>query len=71
MIYFLYLPCQICGSERASPPEGIILVMKTHQKGTVSQGEATHDPQFWNGLQENNNRLNRPKINNVRVSKES
>jgi hypothetical protein len=51
MIYFLYLPCQICGSERASPCEGITFVMQTHQKGTVSLGEATHNPQFWNGLQ--------------------
>jgi hypothetical protein len=25
----------------------------TYQKGTVSLGEATHDPQFWNALQEN------------------
>jgi hypothetical protein len=53
MVYFLYLPCEICGSERASPREGITHVMQTHQKGTVSLGEATHDPQFWNGLQEN------------------
>jgi hypothetical protein len=53
MVYFLYLPCQICGSEGASPREGIILAMQTHKKGTVSLGEATHDPQFWNGLQEN------------------
>ncbi len=53
MVYFLYLPCQICGSERASPREGITHVMQTHQKGTVSLGEAAHDPQFWKGLQEN------------------
>jgi hypothetical protein len=51
--YFLYLPCQICGSERASLREGITHVMQTHLKGTVSLGEATQDPQFWNGLQEN------------------
>jgi hypothetical protein len=43
----------ICGSERASPRERITHVMQTHQKGTVSLGEATHDPQFWNGFQEN------------------
>jgi hypothetical protein len=53
MVYFLYLPCQICGSEKASPCAGIIKALKTHQKGTVSLGEATHAPQFWNGLQEN------------------
>jgi hypothetical protein len=50
--HFFYLPCQICGSERPSPRVGIIHAMHTHQKGTVSLGEATHDPQFWNGLQE-------------------
>ncbi len=50
---FLYLPCQICGSERASPREGITHTMHTHQKGTVSLGEATHDAEFSNGLQEN------------------
>jgi hypothetical protein len=44
--------------------------MKTHQKEIVSLGEATQDPQVLNGLQENY-RLNRPKIYNVRVSKES
>jgi hypothetical protein len=37
MVYFLYLPCQICGSERASPHAGIIDA-QTHQKGTVSLG---------------------------------
>jgi hypothetical protein len=50
---FLYLPCQICGSEKASPYAGIINALKTHQKGSVSLGEAPHAPQFWNGLQEN------------------
>ncbi len=51
--HFLYLPSQICGSERASPSEGITHAIHTHLKGIVSLGEATHDPQFWNGLQEN------------------
>jgi hypothetical protein len=49
----LYLPCQVWGSGRTSPSEGIIDAMPTHQKGTVSLGEATHDPQFRNDLQEN------------------
>jgi hypothetical protein len=64
MVYFLYLPCQICGSEKASPCTGIINALQTHQKGTVSLGEAIHDPQFWKEI---NYRLNRPKIDNVRV----
>jgi hypothetical protein len=64
MAHFLCLPCQICGSERAFPREGIIHAMQTHQKGTVSLGEAIHDPQFWKEI---NYRLNRPKIDNVRV----
>ncbi len=49
----LYLPCQVWGSGRTSPSEGTIYAMPTHQKGTVSLGEATHDPQFSNALQEN------------------
>jgi hypothetical protein len=27
--------------------------MPAYQKGTVSLGEATHDPQVWKDLQEN------------------
>jgi hypothetical protein len=53
LVYSLYLPCQVCGSGRASPSEGIIVAMQTYQKGTVSLGEATHDPQVWKALQEN------------------
>jgi hypothetical protein len=49
----LYLPCQVWGSGKTSPSEGITDAMPTHQKGTVSLGEATHDPQFSNALQEN------------------
>ena len=53
LLYSLYLPCQVCGSGRVSPSEGIIVVMPTYQKGTVSLEEAIHDPQVWNTLQEN------------------
>ncbi len=40
------------GPPATSPREGIIDAMANHQKGTLSLGEASHDPQFWNGLQE-------------------
>jgi hypothetical protein len=68
LLRVLYLPCQICGSGRASPSEGIIVAMQNYQKGTVSLGEAAHDPQVWNALKKINYRLNRPKIGNVGAS---
>ena len=40
--HFLYLPCQICGSERASPREGITHAIHTHLKGTVSLNGEGH-----------------------------
>jgi hypothetical protein len=71
MVYFLYLPCQICGSERASPREGITHVMQTYQKGTVSLGRPPMTHNFGMVYKKINYRLNRSKIDNVMVSKES
>jgi hypothetical protein len=65
------LPCQICGSERASPREGIIHAMQSYQKGTVSLGEPPVTHNFAMVCKKMNYRLNRPKIDNERVSKDS
>jgi hypothetical protein len=65
------LPCQICGSERASPREGIIHIMQTHQKETVSLGEPPMTHNFAMVCKKINDRLNRPKIDNDRISKDS
>jgi hypothetical protein len=50
---FSTCPARSVGLRKPPPREGIIIAMQTHKKGTVSLGEAPHDPQFWNGMQEN------------------
>ena len=53
---FLYFSDQILGlggSPATSPREGITDAMAIYQKGTLSLGEASQDPHFQYGLQEN------------------
>jgi hypothetical protein len=71
MVYFLYLPCQICGSKRASPVRELPLLCRLikREQSHWERPPLTHN--FGMVYKKINYRLNRSKIYNVRVSKES